>query len=206
MQLRQSRFLRGNVTFELGERLTIRSSSLFHSNESTYDFRRISHVPNRIRHIPVLWIIAALIFAALTGAVVDDVWQGKEGSLFSFFFLTGFSGFCAWSAWTKYRNFIVFIDNITNEPAFALWQSKPSAKEVEDFVTVLTDSCKRMRVPSGATEVETVEFYIRSLQLLLDNDVLTDTEYQAALDRLNSKHAPAPVLSLVTGADRTSVK
>lgn len=201
MQLRQSRFLRGTVTFELGDCLTIRFSSIFRSNETTYDFNRISHVPNRTRYVPVSWIIASLLFAAFSSTVLGDVWREKDGALFIFFFFAVPSGLCAWFAWKKYRNFIVFNDKSTGEPVFALWPSTPSAKEVDEFLSALIDSCKRMRVPSGATEVETVEFYIQSLQLLLENGVLTDTEYQAAIERMRTKHAPAPVLSLVTRSD-----
>lgn len=189
------------MTFELGDCLTIRFSSLFRSNETTYDFNQISHVANRTRYVPVAWIIAALLFAAFASTVLGDVWREKNGAVFTFFFLAVPSGICAWFAWKKYRNFIVFNHKVTGVPAFALWPSTPSAKEVDAFLSALIDSCKRMRVPSGATEVEAVEFYIQSLQLLLDNGVLTDREYQAPVERLGSRHAPATVLSLVTRAD-----
>ena len=71
---------------------------------------------------------------------------------------------------------------------------------MDQFVSALAESCTRSRVPFGASEVETVEFYIQSLQLLLKNGVLIDKEYQAALERLRLKHAPATVLSLVTSS------
>ena len=201
MQLRQSRFLRGTVTFELGDCLTIRFNSLFRSNETTYDFNQISHLPNRTRYVPVAWIIAALLFAAFASTVLGEVWREKDGALIAFFFLAVPSGICAWFAWKKYRNLIVFNHKVTGEPAFALWPSTPSAKEVDQFVSALTECCTRRRVPFGATEFETVEFYIQSLQLLLNNGVLIDAEYQAAIERLRLKHAPAPVLSLVTRSD-----
>jgi hypothetical protein len=200
IQLRQSRFLRGTVTFELGEFLTIRFSSLFRSNETTYDFNRISHVPNRTRYIPVAWIISALLCAAFAIAALGDAWREKDGALFPLILFTGLSGVCAWLAWKRYRHFIVFVDKSTGEPAFAIWPSTPSAKEVDQFISALTESCTRSRVPFGASEVETVEFYIQSLQLLLNNGVLIDAEYQAAVERLRLKHVPAPVLSLVTNS------
>ena len=201
IQLRQSRFFRGTVTFELGDFLTVRFSSLFRSNETTYDFNRISHVPNRTRYIPLAWIISALLCATFANTIIVDVWRGKEGALLTFILFAGFSGICAWLAWKRYRNFIVFFDKSTGEPAFAVWPSTPSAKEVDQFISALKESCTRSRVPFGASEVETVEFYIQSLQLLLNNGVLIDAEYQAAIERLRLKHAPAPVLSLVTRSD-----
>ena len=74
-QLRQFRLLGGNTTFELGDYLTIRYTSLFRSSETIYDLSRIAPTPNRTRYVPVGWVIAAIFLRPMRLTVYP-----KDGS------------------------------------------------------------------------------------------------------------------------------
>ena len=135
MQLRQPRFLLGADTFDLADHLTVRHESLLRSSEATYDLTRITPTLKRFRYVPLAWIIAASIFAVFAGYGVTEGWlTGRTGSATGFFMMAGISSLFWGFAWKNYRDIFVFYDRFTNEPAFTIWRTSPSAEQVKTFI------------------------------------------------------------------------
>lgn len=86
-----------------------------------------------------------------------------------------------------YVNLLIFNDRRTMDAIFSISPTNPSKKEVEEFVNALESRIKAIEYGSGFSNTEKTAIYIRHLEFLLNEEVLTNEEYKIIENRVKNK-------------------
>ncbi|MEW8625314.1 MAG: hypothetical protein AB2551_06145 [Candidatus Thiodiazotropha sp.] len=95
-----------------------------------------------------------------------------------------------------YVNLLIFNDRRTMDAIFSISPTNPSKKEVEEFINILESRIKAIEYGSDFSKTEMAAIYMRHLDFLLNEEVLTKEEYKIVENRVKNKDKNT-VVSLV---------
>ncbi len=181
-------------------RLVLSSSGLFRSWSQTYSLDEIDPTPIHERAFAAGWAVGA---AAAVLVWVFAIWAAmKEGGTpaglwFTFGFLSLIAFALTLNAVRLSPNIYAYRSSRAHAVLFALRRNSPSGAAVDSFVSSLAKLIGTYRNPPGLTTAQLAEHHRKALQYLLENQVLSQSEVDTALKRLEEKHKSGVVLELI---------
>jgi hypothetical protein len=178
--------------------LVVEHSTLLRSTRQAFPLYLIDPSPIFHRNLPIGWVVITGIFLVLTFTFIFGTW-GKEDPVAIFFVLIMLSLFlaCLYNTIKLSRSTIHFRNANKSAIMLNLFRNKPTELIVDEFIETLHKRIESFRTPIGSTNEETVALFVKHLEYLLENDVLHQSEYDAAIQRLDVKSSGKKVFEIV---------
>ena len=91
----------------------------------------------------------------------------------------------------------IFLNANNGANLFAIYPKKSSSNNFAEFCDTLKSKIEAIRYPEGMTQEQKNNIYVKHLEYLLRESVLTNEEFSAAVDRLKSVRDKADIFKLV---------
>lgn len=184
--------IRGNRELVLEHRALLRSTRL------TFPLGQLVPAPVHHRSVPGRWILFTIVaFAIFMGAVLIGWASQGPGELFGILLLGGIFAACLVNTVKLSSNLLHYKDAGTGAILFAMYRTKPTTKQVDNFVNALQDRIESFRSPSGASPEELAVLYRKHLDYLVEAEVLLPEEYDQIVRRLEAGVLKKKVVELV---------
>ena len=178
--------------------LVVEHKTLFRSTRQAFPLHLVDPSPIHHRNVPFGWILATLFFLILSVAALYAGWNSSEpGAAISSAFLGILFLACLYNTFKLSTNTLHYKNVNTAAVMFSLFRGKPSRAEVDLFVAGLRARIESFRNPVGAAPEEVVALYQKHLDYLLQNEVLSQAEYNSASERLQERLKKKRVFELV---------
>ncbi|MCE2595085.1 hypothetical protein K6Y31_09670 [Motilimonas cestriensis] len=170
--------------------MTVTTKSLFNTSSFTMPIDQLSARPTRHRKIKIVGILTFVVsfivsIVATYYLSMGDISQGSgERALFALIIFGTISLFSFSSVMSSYTNLLIFTDGRTREGIFAIKPSTPSETEVTGFVNALEARLKSISYGTGYSRSEMQVIYSKHLEFLLNEQVITQDEYQGIFSRM----------------------
>ena len=168
---------------ESNREIKIISKGYFSSNEYSYPIGLLNPTPMVYKEKPIKWIITFFFLAAITTVLIAQ--NIGAPSLFSIM------GLCTFICFIKIvensHNLLIFTNLDTGYQIFSMSASKPDKQKVDSFVDELIIRIKSIRYPENISLEEMSEYHIQHLNFLINENVLSENEYNSARKRINQK-------------------
>jgi hypothetical protein len=185
-------------TIEGTRELVVEHSTLFRSTRQSFPLYLIDPSPIHHRSIPFGWVIATVIFLVLTiSAIIGRSDNQEPGAIFVVLLMLGLFLACLYNTIKLSISTIHFRNANTAAIMLNLYRSKPTESVVDEFIETLRNRIESFRTPVGSTSDETIALFVKHLDYLFENDVLQQSEYDGAIQRLNQRTSGRKVFELV---------
>lgn len=203
ISFQQSLSFKRHVKFEVeGNRdLHMHYKSLFKSQSQTFPLDIISPRPGLNKSINLGAGIAALVLFLMIGFCFIGYIQNPirfENPLIvvsSIFLPPALIGLWFFNA--SFTPFVVFFRADDGEELFKIRQQKKDVPAISAFAKGLSERIETIRYPTNLSLSEQMELYQKHLEFLLNEEVLTDEEYQVFLHRIQDRRSGSNVFKLV---------
>lgn len=178
--------------------LVVEHSTLFRSTRQTFPLHLIDPSPIHHRSVPFGWVVITVVAFLLAGSALYAGWKSQgPGELFGVLFLGGIFLACLYNTVKLSSNTLHYRNANTAVVMLALFRGRPSRPAVDAFVDALRKRIESFRTPAGAPPEEVVALYQKHLDYLLQNEVLSAGEHEAASVRLQDRLKKKRVFELV---------
>ncbi|MES9941857.1 MAG: hypothetical protein ABW104_05750 [Candidatus Thiodiazotropha sp. 6PLUC2] len=173
--------------------LFVVSASLSNTTSFSLSLEQLAPRPSEFRRFKLVAVLIFTISLLVTIIswyilnVTDDIdGLGKQALVVMLIFGT-FTFVSLIKLKGAYVNLLIFNDRRTMDTIFSISPTNPSKKEVEEFVNALESRIKAIEYGSGFSNTEKTAIYIRHLEFLLNEEVLTNEEYKIIENRVKNK-------------------
>ncbi len=191
------------ISFELAEsKIKIKHSSLTSSNEHTISYFRINPNPIHLKNFAWGWILAGLFAIVATYPAVNDIIIGNmpengASGLYVFIILIGVMAPALFftMAYRKTHDSLFFLDAQSSLSLFSISLKRPNQEDVRYFLDELGKKISLAIYPEELSLTQKLEIYKKHLDFLLNEGVLTESEFLNIISRITP--AKADVLNIV---------
>lgn len=191
-------FTKLKLTIHGNRELVLEHRALLRSTRLTFPLGQLAPAPVHHRSVPVRWILFTIAtFALFMGAAFLGWATQGPGEIFGILLLGGIFSACLVNTVRLSSNLLHFKDAGTGAILFAMYRTKPTINQVDDFVNSLQSRIESFRSPSGASPEELAILYRKHLDYLVEAEVLLPQEYDQILKRLQAGNLKKKVVELV---------
>lgn len=175
--------------------------SLFKSQSQTFPLDLINPRPGLNKSINLAAGIAALFLLLIIGFCLLGYAQNPERFSQPLLVLTILflppALVALWFFNASFTPSVVFFRVDDGDEMFKIPQFPHNKVELEQFAKDLSERIESIRYPGNLSHAEQVELYQKHLDFLLNEQVLSQSEYDAALHRLETRRASGNVFKLI---------
>ena len=175
--------------------------SLFKTQSQSFPLDIISPRPGLNKTVNLAAGIAALslllmILFCFVGYVQNPVRFEGPLLVISWVFLPP-ALIAVWFFNNSFTPYVVFFRADDGEELFKVRQQKQDIRSINQFCEALSERIESIRYPTNLSRAEQQELYQKHLMFLLEEQVLTEQEYQVALARIDKNQSEKNVFKLI---------
>ena len=175
--------------------------SLFKTQSQSFPLDLISPRPGINKTINLAAGIAALVLLLIIGFCLIGYSQNPERfsqplMVLTLLFLPP-ALVALWFFNASFTPALVFFRSDDGDELFKIRQFPKDKVALEHFAKALTDRIESIRYPGTLSHAEQVELYQKHLDFLLGENVLTQSEYDVALARLEKRRSGGNIFKLI---------
>ena len=200
LELKQGNFLskKIHVTVHGRKELIFNEKRKFRTASVQFPLEQISPQPNELKEVSIGWIFISSIFAFVTISAFSSLISDPKLEavvITVMFFLISLA--CILNTIQLSQNVLIYKSNVTGQFLFAIMRKYPSTEAVDSFVSELKKRIEAFRTPDKLSPEDSTELYMRHLDYLFNEEVITREEHDKVVNRLNEKTSRTNILNIV---------